>query len=100
MTSIKNLLNGSFENYNPPSSFQPDNTFITNQQSNQFFNEKEYLKNINKEIERVFVYIADESGYLKTWDLTYFIENLGVNKAANYPESKNSFNPKRKDKVD
>lgn len=46
------------------------------------------------------MYLGDEQGYLKIWDLTYLVKSLGVKKAGNYPASKMSFNPKRKEQVD
>jgi hypothetical protein len=46
------------------------------------------------------VYIADEVGYLKIWDLVPIIEKCGFPKASNYPLTKISFNPKRKENID
>jgi hypothetical protein len=37
---------------------------------------------------------------LKVWDLSYVIKKIGFNKSKNYPETKVSFNPKRKEIID
>jgi hypothetical protein len=49
---------------------------------------------------RTYLYVADELGFLKVLDLTTVIKKLGFNKASNYPQTKISFNPKRKENID
>mmetsp|Transcript_1193 Transcript_1193/g.1211 ORF Transcript_1193/g.1211 Transcript_1193/m.1211 type:complete len:100 (+) Transcript_1193:2198-2497(+) len=62
--------------------------------------EADYQKCIEEEKERCFLYIGDDLGFLKVWDLTYIVKRLGFNKAKNHPKSKVSFNPKRKENID
>ena len=59
------------------------------------------------EKERIYVYIVDELGFIKVWDLTYLIKyhlssvisSIGHMKTP-LRSAKVSFNPKRKENVD
>ena len=46
------------------------------------------------------MYLSDELGYIKIWDLDKIIKALGVQPAPNYTETKISFNPKRNETLD
>lgn len=46
----------------------------------------DYESTLEEEKNRIFIYIADELGFIKVWDLTYIIEEkLKFKKAPNYP---------------
>jgi hypothetical protein len=70
---------------------------VANNKKYKYFDDRAYKEDIKVEKERIRVYLTDELGYLKVWDLTHFIQGLGIKKAPNYPENKMSFNPKRKE---
>lgn len=47
--------------------------------------EKDYEENLTTKKNRCYLYLTDELGYLKVWDLTNLIQKLGYNEAPNYP---------------
>lgn len=55
---------------------------------------------VEEELDRVFLFIGDELGFLKLWDLTSVISLLGVQKCVSHKESKGSFNPTRSEVID
>ena len=62
--------------------------------------DNDYDKHIEREKERIYLYLADELGFLKVWDLTHLVKKIGLKTNKSYPEIKVSFNPKRKENVD
>ena len=46
------------------------------------------------------MYIGDEQGYLKIWNLTGIFESMGINKVERYIDIRNTWNPRRKGLVD
>ena len=63
-------------------------------------NDEEYNENLDKEISRRYLYIGDEQGYLKIWNLTGIFESMGINKVPRYIDIRNTWNPRRKGLVD
>jgi hypothetical protein len=59
----------------------------------------DYNDTINIEKERTYVYVGDEFGYLKIWDLQALIESTGIKKCKKHTDSK-AFNPRRQEVVD
>ena len=55
---------------------------------------------IGEEQERTYLYVADDIGFLKVYDLTYIIKKTGLKPSESYPKTKISFNVKRKENVD
>ena len=60
----------------------------------------DYEKNLGVVKDRIYLYLADEIGFLKVWDLTYLVAFLKFSPAPNYPKTKVSFNAKRKENID
>jgi hypothetical protein len=50
--------------------------------------------------ERAYIYLGDELGYLKIWDLSTFLKEFKINVCKSYIEMKGSFNPTRKENID
>lgn len=59
-----------------------------------------YLENEEQVKMRCFIYLADEFGFIKIWDLTSFIEEYKIQEVPSYKSLKLNFNPKRKETVD
>ena len=76
-------------------------TFVTQVQSvGEDYNEK-----LDIEKERTYLYVGDEHGYLKIWDLTAFLEQKsseanGIQKCKKAIDNKTAFNPRRQETVD
>ncbi|CDW71705.1 UNKNOWN [Stylonychia lemnae] len=62
--------------------------------------ENDYERKLDQVFERCYMYVADEAGFIKVWDLTNIIKKIGFSPADNYPQKKVSFNPKRKETID
>lgn len=75
---------------------EKSNTFITQGQQNN----ADYNANINNEIERIYLYLGDEGGFLKIWDLTSVFKNSGIEKIKAVTEQKTAYNPFRMEKID
>ena len=59
------------------------------------YNEKLHVKK-----ERAYIYIGDELGYLKIWDMQTFIDEFGLKQCKSFIELKGNYNPTRKESVD
>lgn len=57
----------------------------------------EYMENIDTEMERLYLYVGDDAGYLKIWDLNYVIKQVGVEKVKSHVKA--NFNPRRQELV-
>ncbi len=49
--------------------------------------------------DRIMLYFTDEKGYIKVWDLSFALTNKYVKKVDCYYETRHSYNPKRKEKI-
>jgi WD40 repeat protein len=70
-------------------------TFVTQAQSvGTDYNEK-----VKERTHRAYMYVGDELGYLKVWDLASFLRNSDIQKVKSHVEHKTSFNPRRQEIV-
>lgn len=60
----------------------------------------DYNDTLDEEKERIYMYLGDEHGFLKIWDLTSFVSKIGVAKVKCIPETKGAYNPRRQEVVD
>ena len=66
-------------------------TFVTQAQSvGEDYNEK-----TKEHLHRAYMYVGDELGYLKIWDLASFLKNSEIKKVKSHVENKASYNPRR-----
>jgi hypothetical protein len=58
--------------------------------------------NLDCEVERhrTYLYLADDQGYIKVWDLNQIIIETGLQRADSYVSTKINFMPKRKEHID
>ena len=71
-------------------------TFVTQVQATG----PDYNDTIHQEMERIYVYVADELGFLKLWDLTSIIQSFNLEKCQCIPQQKAAFNPRRQEIID
>ena len=71
-------------------------SFITQVQ----LNGDDYNDKLEEVKERVFIYVGDELGFIKLWDLTEILASSGVAKTKRVIELKTAFNPNRQETVD
>ena len=77
---------------------EKSSTFVTQAQSvGADYNETLHVKK-----ERTYLYIGDEFGFLKVWDLTSFLEGVPapLGKCRRHVDIKSAFNPRRQETVD
>lgn len=82
--------------YNELLKDEKSKTFVTQVQSVG----ADYNERIHIEKERTFLYVGDEFGFLKIWDLTSFLETSGIQKCKKLTDMKTAFNPRRQETVD
>ena len=75
---------------------EASNTFVTQVQAVG----ADYNETLDVEKERIYMYLGDEHGFLKIWDLTSFVDKVGVAKVKCIPETKGAYNPRRQEVVD
>ena len=60
----------------------------------------EYDETVDEEKEHVYVYLGDDQGYVKLWDLSYYLKLNGYTPVESYVEQKkDTFFPNRKEFV-
>ena len=72
------------------------NTFMTQGETTKAM----YNDSIYEDKDRLYLYIGDEFGFLKMWDLDPVLERAGIKHVKSYRSTKTSFNPFRQEKVD
>ena len=61
---------------------------------------EEFNADANKKLNRIFMYVADEMGYLKLFNLTNLVRSIaGLEKVPNQVEGR-AFNPRRQEIID
>ena len=59
-----------------------------------------YNQKIHIVKERLYLYVGDEAGFLKLWDLDPVIERAGIKPVKAFKDTKTQYNPYRMEKVD
>ena len=91
---LKKVLGGQI--YQELLKDEASDTFVTQVQSVG----ADYNETLDEEKERIYMYLGDEHGFLKIWDLTSFVSKVGVAKVKCIPETKGAYNPRRQEVVD
>ena len=60
----------------------------------------DYNDHIEEEYDRLYLYIGDEYGFIKIWNLTSIIREIGVGPCKGMRDGVRSFNPYRQEKID
>jgi hypothetical protein len=60
----------------------------------------DYNDHIEEEYDRLYLYIADEYGFIKIWNLTTIIKDIGIGRCKGMRDGIRSFNPYRQEKID
>jgi len=63
-------------------------------------NDEEYMATLDDELERFYLYVGDEYGFLKIWDLNILLKQTGIKKVPRFIDTKTAFNPRRKEITD
>ena len=59
-----------------------------------------YDRDVNEEIDRQYLYLTDDEGYLKVWDFTHIVKQTCLSQVPIYKSNKINYTPKRKEQVD
>jgi hypothetical protein len=60
----------------------------------------QYNLECGEERHRTYLYLTDDQGYVKVWDLTQIIIETGLQSGDSYMSKKINFMPKRKEHID
>jgi hypothetical protein len=60
----------------------------------------DYNDHIEEEFDRLYLYIGDEYGFIKVWNLTTIIREIGIPPCKGMRDGLRSFNPFRQEKID
>jgi hypothetical protein len=55
----------------------------------------DYNDHIEEEFERIYLYIGDEYGFIKIWNLTKIIRDIGIDPCVGMRDGNKAFNPYR-----
>lgn len=91
---LEKVING--ELYQEILADEKSKTFLTQVQSVG----PDYNETLQIEKERTYLYVGDEFGFLKIWDLTSFLETVEIQKCKSVTEQKSAFNARRQETVD
>ena len=61
---------------------------------------QQYNMECDEERHRTYLYLADDQGYIKVWDLNQIISETVLQSANSYISIKSNFMPKRKEHID
>lgn len=59
-----------------------------------------YNETIDEERDRIYLYLGDDAGYLKLWDLDPVIARAGMKPVVAFRTTKTQYNPYRQEKCD
>lgn len=69
---------------------------ILQTQSKRRFTRPDHAENL----ESVYLYLGDDSGYIKVWDLSLLLDQCGIQKEVPFIETDLQFYPNRSEKID
>ena len=78
-------------------------SLLADDKSNLFITAGEnddYNDHIDEEYERIYLYIGDEFGFIKIWNLTSIIKDIGIVPCKGMRDGAKAFNPYRQEKID